>query len=40
MPHRVAPELIASRVADAAQRRLARRAVRDRRRRIADRRTD
>ena len=40
MPHRVAPELIARRVADAEQRRLARRAARGRRRRTADHRTD
>jgi hypothetical protein len=40
MPHRVARELIASRVADAEQRRLARRAAHARRRRTADDRTD
>ena len=40
MPHRVARGLIASRVADAEQRRLGRRAARARRRRTADERTD
>jgi len=40
LPHRVARELIASRVADAEQRRLGKSAARTRRRRTADRRTD
>jgi hypothetical protein len=40
MPHRIAPELIKSRVADAEQRRLGRRAARARRSRTADHRTD
>ncbi|HEY2880453.1 hypothetical protein [Nocardioides sp.] len=40
MPHRVARELIASRVADGERRRLARRAAHARRRRTADYRTD
>ena len=40
MPNRVARELIASRVTDAEQRRVERRAARTRRRRTADHRTD
>jgi len=40
LPHRVARDLIASRVADAEQQRLGRRAARARRRRTADHRTD